>query len=210
MQIDYKIEVKYSKNHKKIPYVNGLAIHSALDPEREALDFAQKNQETLKEADHILVFGLGFGYHLTQMHHLARKQERAVQFFVIEPNKNMVKEFYKHISKLDLKFEIANHPKLGDYFKNKKLLNFLMKKPKLILHPGSFNIYSHFFKQFLSYKSSQEIKEIKQQVQSLDLNSYLTKIPKNLTINEHIEDLKSGSKVLKSPFDFFILAYDEM
>ncbi|MEI8346869.1 MAG: hypothetical protein WCG27_05350, partial [Pseudomonadota bacterium] len=59
-------EIKYSKTNHPIPVINGVHLHSVYNPIKEAETFISKQEKILKEKNHILFLGLGFGHHIDQ------------------------------------------------------------------------------------------------------------------------------------------------
>lgn len=71
-------------------------IHSKFKPEDEALKLVQKVDLT---ADHIIVFGLGLGYHLELL--LAHKSKKT-RLLLVEPDLEIVKHSLKTMAWSDL------------------------------------------------------------------------------------------------------------
>ena len=87
-------EIKVSKTGKPIPVIDGIHLHSAYDPIKEASKFIDGHLKSLRENNNVLVFGLGLGYHLEAIEKSCREiWGNNFQVMVIEPNANTYREF---------------------------------------------------------------------------------------------------------------------
>lgn len=77
------MEILISRSGHKIPLINQIPLHSKIDPSKESENFTRDIDFSKK----IIVIGLGFGYHLTE---LVKKKS---DFIVIEPDKNLLDAF---------------------------------------------------------------------------------------------------------------------
>ena len=67
LNFNYNLEIKFSKTGLPIPLVNGTHLHSNYNPEREAEGFVTQNDDIISKSSRVLLFGLGFGYHIHQL-----------------------------------------------------------------------------------------------------------------------------------------------
>ncbi|MBI4666486.1 MAG: glycosyltransferase [Nitrospinae bacterium] len=81
------LEIVVGKSGQPVPKRDGVFIHSAYHPEKEAELFIQPDGG---KAGTLAVFGFGFGYHL------ARAGELADQVYVIEPSLDVLRSAFEH------------------------------------------------------------------------------------------------------------------
>jgi hypothetical protein len=199
---EFKFEsfkVKSSKSGHFIPVVNGVHLHSAYDPIKEAKSMVEKNYVNFKENKNVLVFGLGFEYHIDEIISFYESEKiKDFKIVVIEPNNRVIDEILKRKGKKKPNIEIHNHSDPSQIFTNDSFTKFLAKKPVIFAHPPSFNLYRSYFETLLKYKAPNDLetftkslkdKEIKeyflQNKEEKDLDSFLNKAQKEKeTLNE--------------------------
>ena len=150
-------ELKDSRSGHKVAVINGLHLHSSYDPIREAEVFIEKHQSTLESKNQILLLGMGLGYHLSKLNReLSSLYGDDYKIVVIEPIEKLFKDAKRYgqvpSSKNIYYYTTSDIEKL--YAQN-ELLDFLVKKPGVIIHTGSLNLNRDFFESFLSQRAKQ-------------------------------------------------------
>ena len=90
---DYSFSVSFSqsKSGHKIPIVNGVYLHSAFDPVKEAEALVIENEKNFEKENNILILGLGYGYHVNEIRSkLVLNFGSDYKIYIIEPNSNIV------------------------------------------------------------------------------------------------------------------------
>jgi len=152
---DYSFSVSFSqsKSGHKIPMVNGVYLHSVYDPIKEAESLVAEHEKNLEKENNVLILGLGYGYHINEIRSkLMLNFGTDYNIYVIEPNPNIVKFVKEDRMIFDGPIKIICKQTLDDIFSETNFVDFLMKKPTLISHSSSFNLYSEFFKEFMSFE----------------------------------------------------------
>jgi len=200
---EFKFEsfkVKSSKSGHMIPVVNGIHLHSVYDPIKEAKSMVEKNYKNFKENKNVLVFGLGFKYHIDEIVSFYNREKiKNFKIVVIEPNKTVIDELSNHKGQNEDYIEIHSNSDPSQIFIHDSFTKFLAKKPVIFAHPPSFNLYRSYFENLLKYKAPNDLetftkcikdKSIKEYFQQnkkeKDLGSFLIKAQKEKeTLNEN-------------------------
>ncbi|MBC96269.1 MAG: hypothetical protein CME63_00825 [Halobacteriovoraceae bacterium] len=209
-QVHDQLYVKYSKSEQPIPVINGVHLHSIYNPEREANGFVSNQLEVLKSSAHILIFGLGFGYHISQIEEKMKSfHPGGYRIFVIEPNQSILNKweelspnsFSEHVS-------VVSYDSIKEFYKDRELVDFMSCKPSVIPHPASFQLNMGFFKDFMSYNYPKGVDDSAYFIESKTFRNYLTCENKNETTEDFFERVR-GKSFLQS-YDFLSLALAEM
>lgn len=202
-------EVKTSKSGLEVPVVNDVHLHSSYDPLKEANTLVDKYRETLKNNNKVLIFGLGFGYHIEIIISVLKRYHKNYEVFVIEPV-HKVFEGCRRLKRInDNNVSIYAGHKIETLYSDVNLVNFLSLKPVIIGHPASMNLHSKYFKDFMSFEASEYIVNVSNTVESLDIKRSFEKFKPGGKYDDFIADLrKRRGKFHKS--DYLILAVEEM
>lgn len=204
------LTVKMSKTDQPIPVIEGVHLHSIYNPDREAEGFVTANEEGLKQDHKVLVFGLGFGYHLAKMEaRLKALHGEKYRVFVIEPNKELYQKWRDlRPTTFSSKVKIVQFESVKEFFQDRELVEFLSTKPHVLPHPASFQLNESFFKNFMSFHYPTTISESRMFVDSIDYSDYLAQAPEGESTEELFERVKGKSFLQKN--DFLTLALSEI
>ena len=194
-------DVKISKSGHRIPVVNGVHLHSMYNPIREAQTLIENNKRTLEENDKILVFGLGFGYHIDLMLE-ALKIHPAYQLVVIEPMPSLALE-YKNLNNNEQLLIIAGCM-AHELYTNQQFLNFLLQTPAIISHLASYNLHSRYFQEILDYQAPRQLADLRNDLQDSELKNYFAQHEDNLTLNTLAA--KRQKKGIYNSMDYLLFA----
>jgi spermidine synthase len=100
----YKLEA--SRNGLTVPVINDVYLHSIYNPVIEAQTFAKTQEKSLKIKKHVLILGLGFGYHVEEIARIASQYHSDYQIVILEPNKRLVDDFINTRNFEDSKIKI--------------------------------------------------------------------------------------------------------
>lgn len=199
-------EIKVSRNNYKVPIVNDIHLHSIYNPIKESENFVSTFDELLRNKNNILVLGLGFGYHILQIEkNLKKYHGKNFKITVIEPCKNIVQDCQtlKLINSKNINIYCAEE--VDEIYKDSTLINFLVNRPGIIAHPPSFNLYKSYFTEILSYKASDQMKDICSLIKNSTLRDGLSIFNKNETLSDSIDKIET--KKIDSELDFLLLAF---
>ena len=203
-------EIKTSRTEQKVPVVNGVHLHSIYNPFKEAELLVENNIESFNNKNEVLVLGLGFGYHVNHItEKLAELYGNNFKVIVIEPNHQVHKDC------LDL--DILNKKNVLIYsgfnaqelYCDLDLIHFLLKKPTMIAHPASFNLYQTYFKTFLTFTAPLELEKISALTQTVEVKKYLNSFDQGSTFNDIFYN-QLPKKEQFSSMDFLAMALVEM
>ena len=203
-------EVKTSRTEQKVPVVNGVHLHSIYNPFKEAESLIAPQMESLKTKNEVLILGLGFAYHvnvvvekLTQIH------GDNFSVIVIEPNPQVYADclsFDLLKKKNVLVYSGFNSTEL---YSDLDLIHFLLRKPAIIAHLPSFNLYQSYFKDILTFEAPQSINSIMGFVASLEIKKYLSSFNPDSTLEEVLyNDIPNKTQFDQT--DFLAMALVEM
>lgn len=158
----YSFVTKISKSGKPVPVINGIHLHSAYNPAKEAASLISKYEYAITDVSKFLIFGLGFAYHINQLvEKIKNKQVDDYRVFVIEPNEKTTAEVSKQKLISDYKnISILSNKEAKELYDHDELIEFMLSSPTIIAHPASFNLYRDYFREFMTYKAPITIKDL--------------------------------------------------
>jgi len=204
-------EIKTSRTEQKIPVVNGVHLHSIYNPFKEAEALIEKNLSSLESKREVLVLGLGFAYHINELIETMTKLhgDNNFRIVVIEPNIQV----YNDCIELDLlnKKNVIVYAGFTspELYSDSDLVHFLLKKPTVIAHPPSFNLYQLYFKEVLSFVAPSKIGESIQFLNNSEVKEYLRNFNQEMTFKE-ISSTSIAEKHKFEEMDFLAMALNEM
>ena len=208
-------EIKKSKTNHDIPIINGVHLHSMYNPIKEAEDMVANHEEGLKSNPYALVLGLGMGHHLPIIEsRLLECHKKRINISVIDPNRDVFDDYLKTIGSKNNSRNIHYFidDDIGTLYESKELVKSLTEMPTLIVHSPSFNLYSNFYKSFLSYHAPTSIHEYIDKIVDSKLRKHLSSTisdnPKT-DLKLYIEGLKKSTRNLKK-YDHLLIAIKEM
>lgn len=203
-------EIKNSRTEQKIPVVNGVHLHSIYNPYREAESIVEKNSDALAAKSEVLILGLGFAYHVNEIITSMEKNHGAdFKIIVIEPNIQVYNDC------IDL--ELLNKKNVliyagftaNELYSDVDLVQFLLKKPTVIAHPPSFNLYQLYFKSILTFEAPATIEGALPFIANNEIKTFL----KSFDQHSHFNTILDSAVPEKSKFselDFATMALAEM
>ncbi len=202
--------IKESKTQSLIPVLNDVHLHSVYNPEREAKAFVGKHLNELKDKNTLLLLGLGFGYHLEEIINTMEPfHGENYKIFVIEPCQELFDKLPIKALKKNPNISFIVGESSESIFSKYNVIDFFIKKPTVLLHPASFNLFSKYYKSILGYKASSNISEILNTTKSKQLQDYLLEVSKTIHSTNQLPEYISNKKNLNQE-DFMFLALDEM
>ena len=206
---DNSFNIKVSRNGLPIPIIEGIHLHSVYNPAKEAEAFSEKHKDTLKRNNHILILGLGFGYHIDQVEEFLSQEHEHFNILVLEPNSKIVESFKQHRAFKSSHITILNPNNVNHLFESADFINFLRQKPAIIKHDPSFNLEKVFYTRFLKYKAPKNIENYIEKLSDI-LQMYLTDFHDLSRPFKSIASEVKEKRGLQNKFDFGILALDAL
>ena len=209
--LDFPVEIVQSKTDHPVPVINGIYLHSKSNPIKEAEGFVLQNNESLSKSENVLLFGLGFAYHLNPLENKMKAlYDQDYSIYVIEPRQDIYQEcLNRNLFRPSPRTKVFCRNSLSDYFQDKILIDFMSKRPTVIAHPASLGLHESFFKRFMAYQSPANLAEIIKFVENNDLKNYLKKYPGSDTLDTIFERAHTPQCTL-SPQDLLLLALKEI
>jgi len=204
------VEIKVSKTDLPVPVINHVHLHSIYNPEREAEGFVSANEPTITRNNNILLFGLGFGYHIAKLESKMKAlYPSKYNIFVIEPNRELYEKWKSmRPNQFSSRVKVVCYSSIKGFYKDKELVEFLSDKPGILPHQASFQLNEEFFKAFMSYHYPSSLKESYDFIESERFKDYLMMSDSNITTDEFFQATKS--KPFVQGYDFLSLALAEM
>ena len=204
-------EVKTSRGGLKIPVINEVHLHSMYDPVKEAKTFLNKHEVSLESKNKVLVFGLGYAYHIYELCKvLERNHGTNYQIVVIEPNDQVYQDCIKYNLFPNKNIKVFSGFDLQRMYAESELINFLIQKPAIISHPASFELYRNFFEKFMTYEAPRDISTITKYIESKELRSYLYTDTESHSIENFLKDNILTKSKLSSNHDHLLLAFGHL
>lgn len=209
VQID-NYEIKVARTEHKVPVVNGVHLHSIYNPIKEAEALAEKHQEVLETKSEVLILGLGFAYHVNEIiKTLTKAHGDQFKIVIIEPNVAVHNDCIDQGLLNNKNVLIYAGFSADELYSDIDLVHFLLRKPTVIAHPSSFNLYQMYFKNILAFEAPRAIGESLGFVANESVKDYLSKFNQNLKLGE----ILATSIPEKSKFeemDFLAMALAEI
>lgn len=198
--------IEKSRNGLSVPYMNGVYLHSIYNPKKEAELFADENKDTIKKKSHVLILGLGFGYHIEEVAKEMNNYHSHYEILVLEPNKELINTFMETRPFEDKNIKVIHLDNNENLYSNHSFVKFLMNKPSVLRHEASFSVSDTSFKDFLKFKSSESTEVYKNTL------SETSKKVMNLFHSNHIEAqqeiLNRGQLNYQS--DYLVMAFNKL
>ncbi len=210
MNFQHPIEIKNSKTDLPVPVINNVHLHSIYNPEREADSFVTANEQSIEKSSNILVFGLGFGYHLASLERrLKNLFPKGFRVYCIEPNRTLVKKWNElRPNSIGGNVKVICNDDIKEFYKNIDLVKFLSEKPTILPHPASFQLNENFYKEFMSFHYPTTIAESLPFIEDPSFQDYLSVDGTHETTDEFFRRISNKSFLQGK--DYLTLALAEM
>ncbi len=203
-------EIKEAKTGHKVPVVNGVLIHSVYNPLREAESIVNQYKDQLIEKNDFLVLGLGFGYHIQAIiEELNKIGKTDYRISVIEPNDQVVKDCLKINIINSKQVKIYSFKTVDKLYRSQSLINALLKKPAVIAHAPSFNLYKDYFKNYLKFQAEDSIENLVSSIENERVKQCLSTFDKDLNIDQVNRTIHTSRK-FKSEEELLLMAFDKL
>ena len=201
------ISLEMARNGSPVVKTEGVYLHSIYDPEKEADSFVETYEKQLQAKNHILIFGLGLGYHVNKVAKFLKDKHVDYRIVVLETNRDLiglVEEQNLVPSERIKVFHLEDYKKL---YAERSFVNFLMQKPCLLKHEASFSLHKEKYAGFLTYKSHKKIKDYSDQL--TNTTRELISLNPDYTISEIAKSIKSSGHITNRS-QYLTLALDEL
>ena len=203
-------EIKTSRTEQKVPVVNGVHLHSIYNPFKEAENFVNSNLETLRNKNEVLILGLGFGYHVNYaIEKLTEIHGNNFRVIVIEPNHQV----HQDCLELDLLNKknvlVYSGFTANELYRDLDLIHFLLRKPAMLAHPASFNLYQVYFKNFLTFEAPTTLEDIVKFTEVREVKNYFKLFNGSSTFEDALYSELPKKESFNS-MDFLAMALVEM
>ncbi len=203
-------EVKKSRTEQNVPVVNGVHLHSIYNPFKEAQSLVEKYADQLNAKNEVLILGLGFAYHVNEIiNYMKQVHGDKFKIVVVEPNP----QIYHDCLNLELLNKknvlVYSGYKASELYSDVDLIHFLLRKPAVVPHPPSFNLYQDYFKEVLTFEAPKKIGDILEFITSVELKKYLSELEDHENFDQFLfNDLPSRTYL--NDKDFLCMALSEM
>ncbi|MDD4975212.1 MAG: hypothetical protein PHY93_12715 [Bacteriovorax sp.] len=203
-------EVKTSRTEQKVPVVNGVHLHSIYNPFKEAESLVHAQLENLKNKNEVLILGLGFAYHVNAIiEKLGQFHGENFRVIVIEPNIQVYEDCVSSDLLNKTNVLIYSGFNSTELYSDLDFIHFLLRKPAMIAHPPSFNLYQNYFKNILTFEAPKRVNDVLGFVESLEVKKYLSSFNPNSTLEEVLYN-EIPNKTQFEEADFLAMALVEM
>lgn len=203
-------EIKTSRTGQMVPVVNGVHLHSAYNPFKEAEGLVEAQLEHFKKKNEILVLGLGFAYHINAIiEKLTMIHGDNFKIIVIEPNIQVYNDCISHELLNKKNVLIYSGFNSVELYRDLDLVHFLLRKPALVAHSPSFNLYQDYFKKILTFEAPTKIRDILDFIVIPEVKKYIASFDQDLNFEEILYD-KIPNKNNFEHVDFLAMALAEM
>lgn len=194
-----------SKSGHLVPVVDGVELHSTYNPIKEAFDQALYHSKLFDKNPNVLILGLGMGYHVHQIDFKIREFHKKYRIIVIEPNSKLY-QMSKHSHILpENNVSVLHGDDIENYYNDIEFVDFLQRKPCVILHNQSFNLNETFFRRFLGFQKSHLLQNIMPTIHDNSIREKFGPIDRTKTLFQALEGIQEQN--ILDETDFLLLAY---
>lgn len=184
--------------------IDGIHMHSSINPEKEALFFCERYDNEIQNNTSFLVFGVGAGYHLKALVKKLQDLNKSIDIIVLDPKDDLIDSFLeKNIDFSKTKGLRFVSESIENIYSHQGFCEFLIKKPSILIHQPSFQISKDFYQRFLKYRPSKNLVSHKNNIDNelvehfnslkfdeyIDIKSYESKNQKEYNIESVIMTL---------------------
>jgi hypothetical protein len=155
-----------SKSGHLVPVVDGVYMHSMLDPTKEARSLAEQYVEEIEKNPVALIMGIGLGYHvhaIFESYKSLYENNDNWELYVVEADSRNVMSYmeiqaglYPEISK---RIKVFCSP-VNELYQNPFFIEILLKKPLIIPHRPSYQKNLEYYHSVLKYKRDNRVSAI--------------------------------------------------
>ena len=203
-------QVKESKSGHKVPVVNEVHLHSIYSPLREAETIVNQFKNNLEGKSSVLVLGLAFGYHVQELiTYLESQNIYEFEILVLEPNKTVLRDCMELNPISDSRIQIISEEDIDTLYSDKRVIDFLLKKPAVIPHSPSFSLYKDYFKSYLTYKASNRVDDIQAKLEQQSIALYLEQYDGTQSFEDCLAEAAQKRR-FDNDYDFAMLAFTKL
>jgi hypothetical protein len=173
---------------------NNVYFHSRHNPIEEAKSYAENFFQKYKNEKHILMLGVGIGYHLTAIFELfASNGINPPQIVALDPNQEILEFIQNHNIELlkNKNLRILTDNDLSYYFKNFEFMKFLSERPRTLSWHGAYQADSSWYESFLKFKALNKLSDVIEHSNCTyaknTLNNIATNTNTDLNIKEYMK-----------------------
>lgn len=180
------IELITNKDGLKIPKVDGICLHSLVDPVRESIRNVNEFETSLKQARYIIVFGLGGGFHVEEL-----KRRFSAEITVIEASSEIAQAVIENNPRLIDSQNLLIGQSFDALLNNDAFIDSFSDRFAVYQHTPSIRLFTEYYKKILHEIHGRKLSTLK----SLALhNPELTRLLSGMEREEF--DLKEISNEL--------------
>ena len=131
------------------------------------------------------------------------------KIIIVEPNLQVYADCTASHLTSDKNISIYAGLTPSELYSDLELIHFLLKKPTIIAHPASFNLYQDYFKKVLTFEAPEKITDVMGFVGNIEVKKYLSRFNLDSTFEEVLYT-QIPSKPLFDEIDFLAMALVEM
>lgn len=203
-------EIKHARTGEAVPVVNGVHLHSIYNPMKEAISLIDAHLDNLKKKNEVVILGLGFGYHVNYLiQKLKEFHGENYKVIIIEPNLDVYRDCINQelVAKNNVLIYAAYTT--SELYSDQKLVHYLLRKPAIIAHGPSFNLYQEYYKSFLTFSAPTSNKEIISFIENETIKTYLKQFSADSTLEEVLAN-EIVTKTQLTEMDMVAMALWEM
>jgi hypothetical protein len=126
------LEFLMGRTNQWVPILNGLLLHSSVDPAREAASFVNQEWPRIKDVQSLIVFGLGGGFHIEEL--LRRKK---FDIIVVEAEKSLAQAMKEKKPELMKRIETLAGITPAQIYQEAGIIRAVSRSYAHVRHPAS-------------------------------------------------------------------------
>lgn len=161
-----EIEMIQSQCQSWIPLVNGILLHSSVNPKREAKQFIDQVWDRVSGVKNVVIFGLGGGYHINEL--LNRGKENIL---VIESSTQLAEAVLLKNPDLTSRVKVLSGVGPEEIHQHPEILKVLASSYGVIYHAPSVQLNKEYYSSVsdaLSQRTLRRLRELTKENKSLN------------------------------------------
>jgi hypothetical protein len=146
------LEILHSESGEPVARWQGLMLASLRQPVNEAQKWVAHNEALIQACEHLIVLGLGCGYHVFEL----QKQYPSKKIFVIEVSEELVQFCEQHFSLQIAEVEVIQIDSLHKLIGSARIQKALSQPYSIIEHKASVQPHRGFYKEIAALLKGRE------------------------------------------------------
>jgi len=172
-----EIEMIQCHSQQWVPIVNGMLLHSSVNPVKEAKAFVDQVWDRIGAVHNVVVMGMGGAFHIQEMLNRGKKN-----IYAIESNTNLVKAVLEKNPDLNQSVTIVTGANASDIHQDPRILKAVSQSYSVVYHPPSVGLDKEFYQCISDNLSQRTLRRLRELTRD---NSQLNHFLNSIDLTDH-------------------------